>query len=351
MESCCRFAQSLNLIRLYDTRRLKAHRINRNTVGIHLIWTLYTNSIRDSLACKMVALKTVLLTFFYYGSWLVFPCLVFVVWQFQKLHREKTRAKSYRIALVAYFCISLVFVWSRFIEPQLITVREHHIDTGFSARLVVVSDLHLGVYKSRAYLERVVKRINQLDDVDAVLVAGDFTYEPQKDLEAIFAPFSKSRFLVFGVLGNHDSEHPGRPLKDRLIPALESSRVHILHNQEAQLGDIILLGLGSHLANEDQTSLLLQYTDKENLIVLAHNPDSVLSYPNDVADLTVSGHTHGGQIRVPWLYKNLIPVKGGFDQGLYDTHKGRVFVTPGLGEIMLPLRFMIAPVIDVLVLR
>ncbi len=86
--------------------------------------------------------------------------------------------------------------------------------------------------------------------------------------------------------------------------------------------------------------------------MLTHNPDTALSYaPNHYPDLTLAGHTHGGQVRIPYLYKRMIPVLGVdilWDQGLYRYKNGQVFVTSGIGEVGLPLRFLIPPVIDVL---
>ena len=115
--------------------------------------------------------------------------------------------------------------------------------------------------------------------------------------------------------------------------------------------EINILGLGDNWAKEDDLSQLENYKEEDKLIVIAHNPDSTLNYTNNIPDLTVSGHTHGGQIRLPWIYKFVIPCEGPFDQGLYQTEKGQVFVTSGLGEVGLPMRFLIPPVIDILELK
>ena len=85
----------------------------------------------------------------------------------------------------------LLFAWARFVEPQRIHVQETVLtDTGAHARLVLVSDIHLGVYKDSTYLQRLVDRINTLQ-ADAVVIAGDFTYEPDgQSLDAMFAPLA-----------------------------------------------------------------------------------------------------------------------------------------------------------------
>ena len=81
---------------------------------------------------------------------------------------------------------------------------------------------------------------------------------------------------------------------------------------------------------------------------MAHNPDTALEYENSIPDITICGHTHGGQIRIPFLYKQTIPCEGNFDQGLYETKYGKVFVTAGLGEVGLPMRLGIPPTIEIL---
>ena len=104
-------------------------------------------------------------------------------------------------------------------------------------------------------------------------------------------------------------------------------------------------------AEDDELTLLNDYSKEDNLVVLTHNPDTTLDYKtNHYPDLTLAGHTHGGQVRIPYLYKKIIPVRGDvpWDQGLYKFKEHKVFVTSGIGEIGLPLRFLIPPAIDII---
>jgi predicted MPP superfamily phosphohydrolase len=127
--------------------------------------------------------------------------------------------------------------------------------------------------------------------------------------------------------------------------------VHLLTNKAIKLNGITIVGLGSHWAREDDVSVLDTYSKEDNLIVLTHNPDTTLDYlPHHYPDLTVAGHTHGGQVRIPYLYHKMIPVRGDilWNQGLYHIEDEQVFVSSGIGEIGLPLRFLIPPSIDIL---
>lgn len=275
-------------------------------------------------------------------SYLVFPVLIFCLYRFWK---KKSKLAFFLILL------SLLFIWARFLERNLITVQETAIEVGFDAKIALIADLHVGVFKDEIFLARVVEEINALD-VEMVLIAGDFSYEPAvEDLDRLFAPLQKIKFPVYGVLGNHDVGFPGLLIRDELVATLEKNGVMLLNNKVVYLDNFNLIGLGSHFAREDEVSLLNNFSEQDNVVVLAHNPDTTNLYQNHNADLTLTGHTHGGQVRIPWIYKKTIPTKGDFDQNLTQEKFTKLFVTSGLGEVLLPLRFLNPPVIDVLVLK
>lgn len=247
--------------------------------------------------------------------------------------------------------LSLLFIYARFIEPQLLFVNHTKIETGFKAKYALIADIHLGIYNDESILERTVAKINS-EDVDAVLIAGDFTYEPQfDDMKILFASLSKINVPMYAVLGNHDCERPGPVIRDALEEVLTNLGVHVITNKAVELKGVTIVGLGSLWAKDNDMRLLDTYTKEDNLVVLTHNPDTTLDYmPNHHPDLTLAGHTHGGQVRIPYLYHKVIPVRGDvlWDQGLYTYKDAKVFVTSGIGEIGLPLRFLIPPVIDIL---
>ena len=287
----------------------------------------------------------------FYGSYLAWVFLVFLI--FFALKKRKVLLKKTKtcIAFVFLLSLTLVFIYARFIEPQIILTQITKIQTGFSARVVVISDIHLGVYKNNNFLKRIVKKINALQDIDFVLIPGDFTYYPPADLQSLFSPLKEIKYPTYAVLGNHDSEKPGPPIQKALQSALESHGVFFLHNTSLKVKnkDITILGLGDRWAKEDDASQINRFTTKDHLIVLTHNPDTIDEYDDsNIADLTIAGHTHGGQIRIPFLYKKMIKSQFGFDEGLYDTKVGKVFVSAGVGTIGLPMRFLIPPRIDVL---
>jgi predicted MPP superfamily phosphohydrolase len=310
--------------------------------------------------------------FLYFGSYLVFPFILFLGYYIYSIS-GKIYGKKIRFSLSIFLIIlSLIFIYSRFIEKNMIVIKYSKVNTGFQARVVVISDMHIGEYNNSHFLDRIVGKINSIENVDAVLIPGDFTYYPEGDLTEMFTPLSKLKYPVYAVLGNHDSEQPGPFIRDKLQAALEANNVKFLHNQAAELEskNIKILGLGDRWAGEDDVSKLNDFNEDDNLLVITHNPDTAMKYKSNNADLTVSGHTHGGQIRVPFFYKSQIPSKYEFDQGLYEVEYsgneaeikdentqsssssvGQVYVTSGLGVVGLPMRLGVPPVIDVLDLR
>jgi predicted MPP superfamily phosphohydrolase len=136
------------------------------------------------------------------------------------------------------------------------------------------------------------------------------------------------------------------------VKSLERQGVEFLHNDVVQFDDFFLVWLGPYLSNEDYVSILDNFHVVNNVVVLAHNPDSTLMYRNWNADLTLVWHTHCGQVRLPFIHEMLrpfiYPVEWEFDCWLTREKYTQLFITPGLWEVMLPIRFRAMPTIDVL---
>jgi predicted MPP superfamily phosphohydrolase len=223
----------------------------------------------------------------------------------------------------------------------------------------LISDVHWDLYFRDAQLERLIDRLNSLQ-VDAVVVAGDWTYEPHPDLKAGLAPFARIRHPVFGVLGNHDVEAPGPPLSDALRKALGTHGVQLIEGQMVSWKGWSLVGLDDHWGGAPGPQVESLWpasdsaTDWSHRIVVAHQPDTLATLPPDAAFLALAGHTHGGQIWIPglteWVVRTTNTVQPWLN-GLYQAPSGHVFVTPGIGTIGLPARLGVVPTIDVIVLR
>jgi predicted MPP superfamily phosphohydrolase len=275
----------------------------------------------------------------YFGSFLVFPFLILIFYK-----RRKISSLIFFLIIV----LSLLFIWSRFIETQIIITNETEIKTNFNTSIALIADTHLGVYKSESFLQDVVREINNLT-VDYVFIAGDFTFEPKtENLEKLFSALSDIEKPIYAVLGNHDVEKPGPKIRQELVEVLKSNNVKIINNEIIQLQNFTLVGLGDAWIEEDNVKTLDTLTLEDRVVVLTHNPDTISKYTNKIPDFTLTGHTHCGQIRIPILYKYVIPTIGDFDKGLSNEENTKLFITCGLGEVGLPMRLFNPPVIDVI---
>lgn len=283
-------------------------------------------------------------TVIFYGSYLVFPFLGLLIWFWLE-----NVVSHWLIVVLAI--LSLLFIYSRFVERQLILVREHGEG---DIRVAVVSDVHIGTYKSPKFLERVVEKINEAKP-DIVLLPGDFVYRMNPDdLVEAMKPLAKLEAPAYGVLGNHDLIPSGEFTQEQMYKAL-SPHIEMIDNRYIQLQlagkELTIIGLGDLWSGEPDYNILAD-VEGENKIVMMHNPDTIYNFPTDMnTNLIVAGHAHGGQIRIPFLYKYTIPTEHPFDEGWYEINGNKMFLTSGLGEVILPMRFMVPPVIDIIKLE
>lgn len=249
------------------------------------------------------------------------------------------------ILITLLILIVFPFIYSYFIEPNFLFIQNMEIDTTIEKgiKVVIFSDIHIGRFKNGVSLSRIVDRVNALKP-DIILIPGDFVFQV-KDFKEL-NHLSKLDAQVVAVLGNHDVGFPGENVSQELSRILKNNNVQILDNTITKINDsgVIIIGLSDLYQGNIDFTLLENQEETDFVIVLVHNPDAVFSFPNNSnVDLVVSGHTHGGQIRVPFLYKQMIPTKYDFNKGLYKINNIDVVVTSGVGMSTLPFRFLIPP--------
>lgn len=256
-----------------------------------------------------------------------------------------------------YALLVLVGLWSSWVEPHWIRVR-HTTLSGIPAeaqplKLALLADIHWGLFFRDRQLDDLVNRLNAMD-VDAVIVAGDWTHEPTQDLRSGFAPLARLRHPVWGVMGNHDVQAPGPDLTAPLREALTQHGVRLIEGQAVSLKGWELVGLDDQWGGRPQPQIERLWpggfsNDSTRRLVVVHQPDTVALLPKGAAFLSMAGHTHGGQIWIPgfspWFLRKTNSLQPWWN-GLYDTRAGRLLVTPGVGTIGLPARLAVRPTID-----
>lgn len=270
-------------------------------------------------------------------------------------------------AILAGLSAALYGLW---VEPAWrLRVRRWTVATpGWTAaplRIVAIGDLHLGEpYVGLGRLSRIVARANGLDP-DIVVLLGDyaaghrFISAPVKIADA--APVLgglRAKLGVFAILGNHDwwddrsaQKRGGGP--NLYATALEASGIPVLSNRAVRVRDFWLAGLEDQLALlrggkgivglDDLPGTLAQVADSAPIILLAHEPDIFPQVPGTVV-LTLSGHTHGGQVRL-FGWSPVVPSRYGnrYAYGLVQEQGRSLIVTGGIGCSILPVRVGVPP--------
>jgi predicted MPP superfamily phosphohydrolase len=229
------------------------------------------------------------------------------------------------------------------IEPTWLKTRRLRIGAGpFTHRLVHFSDVH---HKGNCqYLQDVVDCINSLKP-DFVCFTGDII-EDGKFLDEALAYLGKIQAPLFGVPGNHDywSRVSFAPIH-KCFNATGGGWL-IDERREIADGKINLIGASCSHANQARAPL----SSEAKNILLMHYPAWAKKLGGQQFDLMLAGHSHGGQVRIPFYGSIIVPFGvDEYDMGLFHTPAGPLYVNPGIGYIGdYDIRFNCRPEITVI---
>ena len=257
------------------------------------------------------------------------------------------------------------------VERHEIEVLTHHVvlpglpPSLEDLKIVMMADIHCGRLNSQDFLRRAVRLCNEQQG-DIVMVVGDFI--SRKDSEYALAAELVSQLKakipggVVGTLGNHDHWHNpqlGRETLTRAGLRLFDNRSLCLTGKrewrdDYQVPGLCLAGAGDLWNHDVDLEKALEGVPRSvPRFVMAHNPDTAELFPNYLIDLMVSGHTHGGQVRLPGAGALIVPSNYGnkYSQGLVQGPNYPVYVNRGIGVSGVPLRIGAPPEITVFRLR
>jgi uncharacterized protein len=248
--------------------------------------------------------------------------------------------------------------YSKYMEPAWLRVERVDVPVaGLPSHLEgytigVLADLHLGRLVPVERGREAARRLVALKP-DLVLIAGDMTGEVDSTEEAQRAIDEGLEPVkgAYGVLGNWDYYRNGQmPMGVR-----RQSTVRLLVNQGVEVTPgLWLAGLDEGLFGRPDVAKALQGAPPGAVrILLAHEPDLAdLVRPEHRIALQISGHTHGGQVRLPLLGPMMLPPLGRkYVAGLYDTPGCPVYVSRGIGMTQVGVRFLCPPEITLIRLR
>ena len=276
-----------------------------------------------------------------------------------------------------------LYAWQ--VEPHWVEIvrepmpLEHLGDHLVGKTLLQLSDIHVGPRVDSSYLIRELRRAQELAP-DFVAITGDFvsyrTAREYGELARVLAHLPRGRLATVAALGNHDYGFGWRELDvaDRVASVVADAGAIVLRNQALVTGGLQFVGLGDlwspefgpfgerargHMTHPgsdtagDMTAgqadgadaTLTRLAPNQPTIILAHNPDAQdLPIWDGVRAWVLAGHTHGGQVKPPFLPPPVLPVRNKrYTAGKFDVGPGRtLYINRGLGHLI-QLRFNVRP--------
>ena len=257
------------------------------------------------------------------------------------------------LAIAAVFGAGALF-WAFGIEPKLLTVRFYRfsLQNLSGLRIVFISDLHIAP-SHRKRLQKIVQKVNKLSP-DVIILGGDYvkghkgaTSMPPEEIAAELQKLD-AESGVFAVLGNHDWYLDGEKVRQALLKAgitvLENKNISV----KTRFGMLTIAGAADYTMRVPDLNKSLENA-RTPVLLVTHSPDIFSEVPPEVM-LTLAGHTHGGQVALPFIGPLLVPSDFGrrYAGGMIEENGKKMIVGRGLGTSLLPLRFNCPPEIVVI---
>lgn len=256
----------------------------------------------------------------------------------------------------------MIYIYARFIEPELLTVRYETISTDYiiedEIKILQFSDTHISEYFDIDDLNNAIAKINE-EKPDIVVFTGDLidqfnNYENKENIHEIWESLcSINAPIKYAIYGNHDYGGGAERVYKEIM---EKGGFKLLINEKEELPqyNINFIGMDDSIFGEYEPELISDYMDEGMYnIILSHEPDVADKFLEYSIDLFLAGHSHGGQINLPFV--NYLPSLGDkYVRGFYDfenVRQTKVYVNIGLGTSTIPMRFMAAPELSVITLK
>jgi len=274
--------------------------------------------------------------------------------------QDKGRRRFLKYTL-AGLSSGLVASYPVFIERYLIQVNTYEITVphlpeefdGFT--LVQLTDLHYGFLVPLKLINYVVEKANSIPS-DVIICTGDYIHERNStvQIDRVWPVLSKLKALfgVYSIMGNHDHWAS----TNRSLYWLNKSGQNLRYKVKSfeRSGKRVWLGGAGEIWSEEHgiDRIFRDVPAEDCKIVLAHNPDTADKNFETRIDLMISGHTHGGQVNIPFLGTPILPVQNKrYSSGIIKSDKTTLFISRGIGWAIIPVRFNCYPEIAVVKLR
>lgn len=281
-----------------------------------------------------------------------------------------TKKSKIILYVLATFLILLTYSYleTKWIKVTTINIESHDIPNTFDGkRIVFVSDIHHGANLSIDRVKKLVLQINNLQP-DIIILGGDYVSREEKYIVPVFAELGKlkSKFGVYAVLGNHDYFVNGDLTKKMLL----RNGIKLCNNKsywiKIQHDRIKIGGVDDPDGSKQEIDSTITDVHKNNFcILISHRPEYMKNMNTQLVDLTLSGHTHGGQVTFLGLWAPILPSDNGLWAALTHTKDSQKYsyglihpkpttlgyITSGIGTRSPHLRFFRRPEIVIFELK
>lgn len=285
----------------------------------------------------------------------------------QELELSKSK-KVFKVLFIIIFFILLVFLYSRFIGTKGLVVKEYKlintsfVDNFYGLKIIHISDLHYGETTNETDLKQIIEKINTLKP-DVVIFTGDLysnglEEDAKNELIANLKDITVS-IKKYAIKGNQDDESWNEVMKESDFIDLNNN-IDIIYNNNNN-SSILIAGvntnddinesikkidnlLKSDNNQETNSDVMSKFSYK---ILLLHEPDKILDFDYNNYDLILAGHSHNGQIRLPFIGALYTPdgSKKYYDE-FYDLGNTKLYISSGIGTSKLKLRLFNRPSIN-----
>lgn len=208
-------------------------------------------------------------------------------------------------------------------------------------RMVLISDLHIGIIKNKNYLKVIQEKVNNLDP-DLVFITGDLLDSESINEESLIPILKsfKAKYGIYGVLGNHEY-YVG---KERSKEFYKKGGITLLENEGKEpINNLLIIGIEDLTVKRSDlnysplkiVSNIVKEKEKNFKILLSHSPLNVENFSKKSINLMLSGHTHNGQI---WPFTYLSMIFYPYNYGRFRIGKMDLIVTRGAGTWGPPMR-------------
>lgn len=276
--------------------------------------------------------------------------------------KENKKSKSKKIIKILFFIIFILIIillYSRFIGTKGLKVKEYKIvnenftDNFYGLKIVHITDLHYGNTTNKSDLKKIVDKVNLIKP-DIIVFTGDLLDEElsNEELEEFKSILNsmKSNIKKYAVNGNHD-ENFSEILKETGFTDLNNN-YDSLYNSNNSV--ILFSGINTNDDINDAIKNINNFlSDEQNTnniiykIMLMHEPDKILDFDYNNYDLILAGHSHNGQITIPFigsLYKPNGSKK--YYKDYYELEGTKLYISGGIGTSTLKFRLFNKPSIN-----